>query len=640
MREDIYITRNQALKAIQARIEALSSQESYPLCLESVAAEIKRVRRSKGSELLSALGVDRIDAEGVQTLKSAFAEVFNNYYGHKIVVPQLLRQLSSEGRSAKEAKRLILNDAKLLRRKDPKTIEKYSLISDEAVPAARYIRHLFRVDNLFGEQPLPDIRDLTDTVGKDFTYTKEEKLRSAERIRATRTQRRGLRIASDATRGFFTAVLSLFTLVVLLGIVVYIFQTGGSTLSWNFITGKNASEKVSIYMDESDGVQPGKEFQYNAKENEFFSPNWGVALTDSTDSEGKYVLKIAYIDKDSPFLRLKEHNSDADLDGSYVNVGAGWYLSSAIRGKDADGKAVVLYPNKDKAEKTIAKLDTMSYITSGTITYGGGGIVGPLITTLWMILFSLVIALPLGIGGAVYLSIYAKKNILTKIIRSLVDMISGIPSIIFGLAGAIIFIPIFSNGGSIGNILSGSATLACVVLPTIIKAMEEAINVIPPSISRASLALGASRTQTVFKVIIPNAVPGILTGSLLATGRIIGESAALVFATGTIISDTISPVSQAPASLAVYIWKVMSGEAPNYRAASAAAILILIVVLILNLLVKLIASKFDKFTPRGPKSWARRLWDKMIAKIKTRQEIRNNIRGGSKPLKEGASNED
>jgi phosphate transport system permease protein len=132
------------------------------------------------------------------------------------------------------------------------------------------------------------------------------------------------------------------------------------------------------------------------------------------------------------------------------------------------------------------------------------------------------------------------------------------------------------------------------LLPTIIKTTEESILNIPEGYKLSSHALGASETQTTFKVILPNAIPGILTSILLSVGRIIGESAALIFAIGTAIQDDVS-LFKGSSTLAVHIWTVMSGENPNYGMACVISLIILIVVLILNILVKLVCKKLNKF---------------------------------------------
>ena len=176
----------------------------------------------------------------------------------------------------------------------------------------------------------------------------------------------------------------------------------------------------------------------------------------------------------------------------------------------------------------------------------------------------------------------------------MIDMISGIPSIIFGFCGAVIFIPFVSLFGASGySILAGAFTMAIVLLPTIIKTTQEALLVVPKHYMMGSLSLGASKTQTVFKVILPNALPGILTAILLSVGRIIGESAALIFVMGTAIKDNISLLDGAT-TLSVHIWSITRGEAPNYDTACAISIIILIVVFLISTAVKVISSRLKK----------------------------------------------
>ena len=136
--------------------------------------------------------------------------------------------------------------------------------------------------------------------------------------------------------------------------------------------------------------------------------------------------------------------------------------------------------------------------------------------------------------------------------------------------------------------------MAIMLLPIIIRTTEESIRAIPQSYRHASLALGASKTQTIFKVVIPNAIGGILTSTLLSIGRIIGESAALIYVMGTAIKDDVY-INKNSTSLAVHMWSIMAGDNPNYAQASAIAIIILFIVLLLNILVKLIVKKFNKF---------------------------------------------
>ncbi|MFA6627718.1 MAG: ABC transporter permease subunit, partial [Bacilli bacterium] len=140
---------------------------------------------------------------------------------------------------------------------------------------------------------------------------------------------------------------------------------------------------------------------------------------------------------------------------------------------------------------------------------------------------------------------------------------------------------------------SGALTLSIILLPIIIKTTEESLKVIPHSYRMASLALGASRTQTTFKIVLPNALSGILTATLLSIGRIIGESAALIYAVGTAIKDT-AIINDKSTSLAVHIWSLMSGENPNYELACAISIIILMVVALISIGVKIISKKVNK----------------------------------------------
>ena len=167
------------------------------------------------------------------------------------------------------------------------------------------------------------------------------------------------------------------------------------------------------------------------------------------------------------------------------------------------------------------------------------------------------------------------------------------PSIIYGLMGLALFVPITISLTSAtgGNLISGALTLAVIVLPVIIRTTEESLKVVPMEYRFASLALGANETQTTFKVVLPSAFSGILTATLLAIGRIIGESAALVFAIGATIKDEVSLTSSST-SLAVHILTMMSDEPANIALSNTVALIILVMVLMLNLLVKYVSKRF------------------------------------------------
>ncbi len=426
-------------------------------------------------------------------------------------------------------------------------------------------------------------------------YTEEEKNKYLAKLSKNADKRRKIRIFFDIVKNSFTYLCSIFSIVVLVGVIIYCFSTGSKSFNWDFITGSNynTQENLNANPENKNGIEVNQNsnFSYTPSEGEYFSSRWGIAFTDK-ETNGVGEVIFTHIDKNSTIFQLGILDDNNNFTVTKVTEGSS--LLKAIGYNDNGGRERLNY-NKKASEmaKGFDRLKSLSYIT---LIFRSNGIKGPLISTFYFIIIALLVSLPLGVGGAIYLAYYAKNNFLTRSIRTIIDMIAGIPSIIFGLTGAIIFIPIF---GGVGNILSGGFTLACMVLPTIIKNTEESIKVIPRSLKDASLALGASSTQTVFKIILPNCLPGILTGSLLALGRIIGESAALIFATGSLITDTPS-LGQPAASLAVYIWSIMQGENPNYQAAAATAILILIVVLVLNILVKIVAYKLDKFTPKKP----------------------------------------
>lgn len=388
----------------------------------------------------------------------------------------------------------------------------------------------------------------------------------------------------DTIINIVTYLSSFISVLVLVGIILYIFITGSKTFSFKML--------VSDYYETSyfgtSETTAETSFTFDEKDGVYYSTVWGIGLIDSTDLEGNKVVKISYIDKLSPLKRitLEDGGTKELLVGESIN---------RIQLIKENGSLELMTRNQG-AEKIASKLDLGYKIKEIYFISEGGGIRGSILSTLLLILLTLLIALPIGIITAIYLALYAKPNRVTKLLRTLIDMISGIPSIIFGLVAMIIFIPFVNKvtASSGGTILSGALTMAIMLLPTIIRTTEEAINIIPKSYMSASLALGASKTESVFKVILPNAIPGILTATILSIGKIIGESAALILAIGTSIQDSVS-VNKGSTTLAVHIWSLLSGENPNYSAACAISIVILVLVLVLNLLVKLISKKLNKF---------------------------------------------
>ena len=161
--------------------------------------------------------------------------------------------------------------------------------------------------------------------------------------------------------------------------------------------------------------------------------------------------------------------------------------------------------------------------------------------------------------------------------------------------GNVVVLSLLPLGGADGGytILGGALTMVVILLPVIIRSTEEALMTVPQDLRQGSLALGANQTQTILKIVIPSALPGILTAVLLSIGRIIGESAALILVSGTVINDR-PRLNQGGATLAVAIWKEMAGEQPNIRVAASISVLIIIIVLILNVLVKLTSRRLKR----------------------------------------------
>lgn len=212
-----------------------------------------------------------------------------------------------------------------------------------------------------------------------------------------------------------------------------------------------------------------------------------------------------------------------------------------------------------------------------------------LINTFIMTGLSLVIAAPLGIFAAIYLVEYARKGSrLVQIIRITAETLSGIPSIVFGLFGMLFFVTALRWGMSL---LAGACTLVLMVLPLIMRTSEEALKAVPDSYREASYGLGAGKLRTIFTIILPSAVPGILAGVILSIGRIVGETAALLYTSGTVAQ--ISDLMGSGRTLALHMY-VLSGEGLHMDQASATAVVILLFVLMINGLSGMVAKRIAK----------------------------------------------
>ncbi len=222
------------------------------------------------------------------------------------------------------------------------------------------------------------------------------------------------------------------------------------------------------------------------------------------------------------------------------------------------------------------------------------GILPNILNTVYIILITLVAVLPLGVGAAIYLNEYAKNKKLVRVIELATETLSGIPSIIYGLVGMLIFVQFFSLGTSL---LAGALTLVIMTLPTIIRTTQESLKTVPVGYREGSLALGSGKWYMIRTVVLPSAIDGVVTGCILAIGRIVGESAALLFTAG--MANEILGITQAimpgnagsTLTVALYMYAKERGE---FEAAFAIAVILLVLTFAINLLAKFAAKKLKQ----------------------------------------------
>ena len=212
-----------------------------------------------------------------------------------------------------------------------------------------------------------------------------------------------------------------------------------------------------------------------------------------------------------------------------------------------------------------------------------------IINTVTMTVLSLLLAAPLGIFSAIYLVEYAnKRGTLVGLIRITAETLSGIPSIVYGLFGMLFFTKTLKMGYSM---MSGACTLAIMILPLIMRTAEEALKSVPDSYREASFGLGAGKLRTIFKIVLPSAVPGILSGVILATGRVVGETAALLFTAGTIAK--VAGLMDSGRTLAVHMY-ALSSEGLYMNQMYATGVILMLIVLLINGCSGMIAKKIAK----------------------------------------------
>ncbi len=220
------------------------------------------------------------------------------------------------------------------------------------------------------------------------------------------------------------------------------------------------------------------------------------------------------------------------------------------------------------------------------------GILPNILNTLYLVLLAMVIVLPLGVGAAIYLTEYATNRKLVSVIEFATETLTGIPSIIFGLVGMLFFIQMM---GFKTGVLAGGLTLVVMILPTIVRTTQESLKTVPQSYREGSLALGAGKWHMIRTVVLPNAIDGIVTGCILAVGRIVGESAALLYTAGfgLVLNDFIGSLQSSSASLTVALY-VYASERGESDVAFAIATILMVLTLIINLSASLVGKKLKK----------------------------------------------
>lgn len=237
----------------------------------------------------------------------------------------------------------------------------------------------------------------------------------------------------------------------------------------------------------------------------------------------------------------------------------------------------------------------LTFLTTVTSTLKGTvGIAGNIVNTLYIVLITLLIATPVGVGSAIYLNEYAKPGKLVRAIEFTTEILSGIPSIIFGLFGMVFFGTLFGLGYSI---LTGSLTLTLMVLPLITRSTQEALKTVPDSYRSGALGMGATKWYMIRTVLLPSALPGIVTGIILAIGRIVGETAALLFTAGSgyllpkVGKGIFTKIFESGGTLTIQLYLSMAKA--EYTSAFGIAVVLLTIVLAINFLTKFLAKKLD-----------------------------------------------
>lgn len=374
---------------------------------------------------------------------------------------------------------------------------------------------------------------------------------------------------------FVKALICLSALIsggLLVVVVSFIFSNGWHLISMNFITRDFRGDLSVVSVEPDDAV-----FATNASlsDDYIFIENLGIEL--EMIDEG---LAVRSIDANSPTRHAVDRaNNPFALRTGQVLEG----VNDLRIDTDTDLSEVVnAFEGVDEVSLRVRTL--------------GGGVWPLIISTLLLVVVTLTIAVPIGILAATYMVEYAKQGRFVNIIRFAVEILAGMPSIIYGLFGLVFFNRMLGMGQSI---FTGALTLTILLLPIMIRSTEEALKTVPQSYREASFGLGANKIQTIFKIIMPSALPGIMVGIILSIGRIVGETAALLFTLGGFARMPINmntgnlSIFEQGATLTLRAYFEVQ-ESGNVEMAAAIGIVILVIVFTLNIISKLITKKFSK----------------------------------------------
>lgn len=362
---------------------------------------------------------------------------------------------------------------------------------------------------------------------------------------------------------------SFLTVAVLILILGFIFINGIPNISMHFLTSDYENKTMYVNIPVTNDV--------NTVEN----PAASLGISVKLDEKNQVI-----IDKIESGSTVKEA---VDMNGDNSKIKKGDIISKI---DTVDLEEIWKTGNEQQIFSTFSDSlnQAQNQVVRLKITRIGGGIIPMLVTTLYMIVLSLLVAAPIGILSAIYLNEYAKQGKIVTIIRFAIQNLSGIPSIIYGLFGSIFFVQICKMSYSI---LAGALTIAIILLPVIISTTEETLKAIPKGYRESSLGLGATKLQTISKIILPNALPGIVVAIILSIGRIVGESAALLLTAGTVASiPTAFTGSKASgATLTIKAYTALK-EQGNIGEACAIGVVLIVLIIVLNLLSKIVTNRY------------------------------------------------